>query len=392
MADHAQLLDQLQRELNRVLEQTGHVFAAAARDSRASTLAHATKLRRDLPPSIDRFHCALDALQDEIQLAKTVMRRDLAVWREKSGTKQPLSPPKAAEMTTATTATPPIQSNAMEIDGIGPDAPQATTATNQTLPPDINTSRSSSADGSDDPAKSASSPGTSGAAHPASTVPPADSRPQALHIDTQRAHPNPPTSGENGPDDPALSTAALSTNADLESLFNDPASTGDGGGPPTGPATTRTPTPAAQFDHDDAIPPRNGGFDTDGGTGFDTATAGNAGGAAGNHNNHNDSEPVTVLPGLQDWANHAQPGEGERASDFVPGASAGGDFEDLFSVSGVGDASQHEREQQQQPVSSFDDLMDFDFGYASGNGDSSGVAGGGEGGSGEAGDFDFSFD
>lgn len=48
------------------LEQTGHVFAAAAKNSHASTLAHATKLRRDLPVSIDRFHSALDALQDDI--------------------------------------------------------------------------------------------------------------------------------------------------------------------------------------------------------------------------------------------------------------------------------------------------------------------------------------
>lgn len=331
------------------------------------------------------------------------MRRDLAVCRERSGTKLP-SPPNATSTMMVSAAPSSADSDAMEID-----AQQAPT---NPVQPETNPAPLLSTKPPAELAKNASPSCTVEDPHPASAAVAADAHPQPLHIDTQRARANPLSTGEDGPDDPPLSTARLSTNADLESLFNDPASAGGGGGgATTASGTTTTPPSVAHFDLDDAFPahpaPHDVGFDLDGGTTFDAPAepAGNGGGAAGisnnanpnpnnpnnpnnNNNNDDDDDVATLLPGLQDWANHTQTGEGGGASAPAPVGSAvdSGNFDDLFSGGGVGDTPQQEQEQQ-QPMSSFDDLMDFDFSYAGESGD--GAGGEGERGGGE---FDFSFD
>jgi len=326
------------------------------------------------------------------------MRRDLAVCRERSGTKPP-SPPNATG-TMVSAAPSSAEPDAMEID--------AQPAPTNPVQPESNPAPLLSTKPPDDLVKNASPSCTVEDPHPASTTVAADFHPQPLHIDTQRARANPLSSGEDGPDDPPLSTARLSTNADLESLFNDPASAGGGGVATTASGTTTTPPSVAHFDLDDAFPahpaPHDVGFDLEGGTTFDAPAepTGIGGGAVGvsnnananpnpnnnNNNSNDDNDVATLLPGLQDWANQTQTGEGGGASAPAPAGSAvdSGNFDDLFSGGGVGDTPQQEQEQQ-QPMSSFDDLMDFDFNYAGESGD--GAGGDGDRGGGE---FDFSFD
>ena len=60
------LLDQLQAEVNRVLEQTGRVFAASNKNPETSPVAQVIGLKQMLPASMDRFHHALDQLEDEL--------------------------------------------------------------------------------------------------------------------------------------------------------------------------------------------------------------------------------------------------------------------------------------------------------------------------------------
>lgn len=60
------LLDQLQAEVNRVLEQTGRIFSASNKNPDATPTAQMTRLKNMLPESMDRFHQALDQLEDEL--------------------------------------------------------------------------------------------------------------------------------------------------------------------------------------------------------------------------------------------------------------------------------------------------------------------------------------
>ncbi|WPH01874.1 Hypothetical protein R9X50_00472800 [Acrodontium crateriforme] len=80
--EHNRLLDQLQLEVNRVLEHTGRLFAAVSAGGKGAAVAQAARLKQIIPISTSRFHDALDQLEDELQLANAVMRRDLAVFRE----------------------------------------------------------------------------------------------------------------------------------------------------------------------------------------------------------------------------------------------------------------------------------------------------------------------
>lgn len=60
------LLDQLQLEVNRVLQQTGRVLKASNSDQKGLPVAQLSLLRQMLPGSVDRFHNALDQLEDEL--------------------------------------------------------------------------------------------------------------------------------------------------------------------------------------------------------------------------------------------------------------------------------------------------------------------------------------
>ncbi|KAI7280983.1 hypothetical protein KC345_g4400 [Hortaea werneckii] len=82
LQEQTKLLDALQNELNSVITQTARLYKSARDPNKAAPVAQATKLKRMLPDSIRNFHEALDELEDELQLAKTVMRRDLAVCRQ----------------------------------------------------------------------------------------------------------------------------------------------------------------------------------------------------------------------------------------------------------------------------------------------------------------------
>jgi hypothetical protein len=60
------LLDELEREVNRVLWHTANIFKASQPDSKSSPVAHLSQLKHILPGSIDRYHNALDQLEDEL--------------------------------------------------------------------------------------------------------------------------------------------------------------------------------------------------------------------------------------------------------------------------------------------------------------------------------------
>lgn len=85
--EHTRLLDQLQTELNGVvsraaqhkytfdtmpftnvlqLEHTGRIFTAARSGGKAAPAVRTSRLKREFPRSVGRFHDALDELQDEI--------------------------------------------------------------------------------------------------------------------------------------------------------------------------------------------------------------------------------------------------------------------------------------------------------------------------------------
>ncbi|KAM3422629.1 hypothetical protein BST61_g118 [Cercospora zeina] len=88
------LLDQLQAQVNLVLEQTGRVFAAVDPNSRKPPTSQVNKLKQILPKTQAHFQDALDALGEELQLAQLVLRRDLALLRERQGI--PTEPPATA--------------------------------------------------------------------------------------------------------------------------------------------------------------------------------------------------------------------------------------------------------------------------------------------------------
>ncbi|GAB7347236.1 hypothetical protein MBLNU459_g3336t1 [Dothideomycetes sp. NU459] len=75
-------LDQLEAQVNLVLQHTGRIFANTARTGRDKAgVNHAGKLRQVFSGAAHSFHDALDVLEGELALARSVMRRDLAVFR-----------------------------------------------------------------------------------------------------------------------------------------------------------------------------------------------------------------------------------------------------------------------------------------------------------------------
>lgn len=64
------------------LEQTGRLFAAVNGGSKSGPAAQATKLKRELPRSISRFHESLDQLEDELVCENMLSRlRDRKLMR-----------------------------------------------------------------------------------------------------------------------------------------------------------------------------------------------------------------------------------------------------------------------------------------------------------------------
>jgi hypothetical protein len=71
------LLNQLQAEINTVLEQTARLIKAASKDSKEIPLPQLLKLKQVVPAAQDRFHNALDQLEDELVIYITSAARDL---------------------------------------------------------------------------------------------------------------------------------------------------------------------------------------------------------------------------------------------------------------------------------------------------------------------------
>ena len=334
-----------------------------------------TKLRQILPGSIDRFHDALDHLEESLasrrsiysiilytcsdqyqQTAKLVMRRDLALCRERAGiskpaqingteTKQNTEKPRDLAKTEVNVGEEPEKEAPLQAPS--EDVAMQDTQLDQAFQADKSASEASvESKDSLNPLKEESE----------SDEPPADCKPQvddsqmdqkpsdsALQIDTQTRPKH-----ENGEADDANEDRPPDTGTytnDFESLFGGPTSAG----PVDAPEFGIDPNNNAEFDF--------GPFD----------------------NNGADNDNISaLLPGLQDYANNqatesGEPGFGALFATDLPMSNNGQDDGQL--------ASNEHRD------STFDDLMDFaDFNpadYAEGSG---------EGGTNENQEFDFSFE
>lgn len=359
-----QLLDALQTELNRVLEQTGRLFAAVNSNGKAVPTAQASKLKQMLPSATSRFHEALDQLEDELQTAKLVMRRDLALCRERACIQNPnaingtaasdnvnknigdVAEAKAVDISidvpdqhpsepeaTKTAANVPVQDSQ-------PSEPVKTDATTQPANEDKKPDESLKGGDNEEDVKAVDV--SDQVADPASDEKPSEA---ALQINTRAPHEEQKVNGEQPADENKEPDTGTFSNAnDLDSLFGGPTSAGVGDG--------------QDFDMD---PNNNTEFDF----GFDTNIDSNA---ADNDNN----DISALLPGLQDYAN-TQPTSGDP------------DFDTMLNDIPI-DQNDQQHVSGENRDSTFDDLMDLtnfntEFGAASG-----------DGGTNENRDFDFSFD
>lgn len=273
------------------------------------------------------------------QLAKLVMRRDLAVCQERSGVVKPTQTTGASAPSTAERqqdSSQPTNSSSAEAE-VKTDAD----TTMQDVPPTEPTQDAEMTDAKAEKSEDeqsridatstdtkAGKPPEEPTAQPDTTQ--TDSKPAdtALQIDTK------PTTAEasQNPDDQPPDTGTFTN--DLESLFGGPTSAG----------------------------PVDGG-DFNNNTEFDFGSFGANGG-------ENDDNITSLLPGLQDYANNQSP---THASDF----------DKIFDLESVPiDPNQTQND------NTFDDLLDFeDF--------TGGDYGGGDGGNGHGGgdgDFNFDFD
>nr|POF14131.1 hypothetical protein CFP56_03155 [Quercus suber] len=323
-------LDLLQAEL----EQTGRIFAAA--NSGTKTASAVLRLKQTLPGSISRFHDALDDLEDQLETAKLVMRRDLALWRSRTGHETEVHP----SLTPANPLDAAVGKSAE--DAVMADVENTTRGGDNTLPEvkalkDELPVSDSAAKGTNNDAGSphANSAEPSEAAD--TTADPkreASSDNHALHIVTKPENTASDTEGQLPTDDDnPPDTGTFSNNADLDSLFNDPISAGGGGdNPPT------------DFDP-------NGDFDFGS---FNASLGDNNHNNDGNDNDDNDNISA-LLPGLQDYANNIH-------------TSGQPDFDALFAT----DVPAGDDNGNNNPPgdSTFDDLMDFaDFNAGGENND-----------------------
>ncbi|KXT15594.1 hypothetical protein AC579_9943 [Pseudocercospora musae] len=341
---HNALLDQLQTQVNLVLEQTGRVFAAVNTNPTSPPTAHVNKLKQTLPEATNRFHHALDRLQSELHHAQLVLRRDLAVCREKTGQQaQAVVQNQQAQPTTADLKSAPstlpaerdIATNQAPSGNPGIlDQPQDQDVTmqepNDEKPTNIQASTNDvdMGDPASDPQPDVTEmkPAPSQAAHtmPVAEAPGlADAKQSAngLQIDTKP----PPADmtgkkkaieGEKPPD-----TAVGSTAGDLDSLFN------DGGNDDN-----------ASLTNDFNFNTNNDGGEID---------FGDFGNNFSTDNNDNDNIS-SLLPGLEDYANTQSTSNAEL---------------DLNALFGTGNDSQNNGMNNQgageQRDTTFDDLMDL---------------------------------
>ncbi|KAK3046627.1 hypothetical protein LTR09_011909 [Extremus antarcticus] len=385
------VLDQLQNELNRVLEQTGRLLAASNKDDKAVPVAQASRLKQILPGSIDRFHHALDQLEDELQTAQRVMRGDLNLLRQRDGVPKPAQPQETPS------AEVPVEPDKLVEEQ--PDPPKESEQPKELKEPS-STEDISMTDAQPDVlaeleaslAPEAPEPiiideppnkeSTADSKPPNPPTPPAepahpDEKPSELplQIDTKPA-PSVPAQETDQPtaEDKDLDTATFSNAADLDSLFGgpisaEPVSAGGAheGGANDGGANTGTNERGA---NDGAA---NGGavndFTLDSTSHNDDFDFGSFTNDGDNNATDNDNSLSALLPGLQDYAN-TQPG----------GSGVGEpDFEALFATDLPG-ANEGTGEQEGGGGVDLDDFMDFtDFGdgnFTGGNADGEGNSNG----------------
>ncbi|KAK6442063.1 hypothetical protein LTR95_001718 [Oleoguttula sp. CCFEE 5521] len=333
MADSTQALDRLQREINSIFEQVGRLLAASSKSDAGVTLARASRLKQQYPAAELRFHEALDVLDAELQQAKAVVRRDLALSRDQEG------------VTTGVPATTPAVAPTPAAEVPSDDAVNVSAeSTSEAKPQQAQSNPEPSKQLLDelDEAKLKDSPAESKAIDNGSTK--VEEVEPKLEVDTTMKSTYLKDDQQDSNDVPP-DTATMSANADLDSLFNDPMSAGGQG---SGPGTA--------FDDD-----INGNGDFD----FASFNASINDGAEQDENDgaeqdENDGDNISaLLPGLQDYA------DGSTAEpDFGAIFGSGGD-------GGVNDFSGFVTDQQandKPQETMFDDMMDFNFDM-SGEGD-----------------------
>ncbi|KAF2161309.1 hypothetical protein M409DRAFT_59304 [Zasmidium cellare ATCC 36951] len=341
-SNHAELLDQLHLQLNSVLEQTGRVFVALANNPKARPAAQVTKLQQVIPEAATSFHEALDQFESELRSAQTVMRRDLAVCRERSGVhiEPPVlpaaQPPQPKDEKAASDSKPEPESvpepDVKPVETVSqheppkPEAPPDEDIVMEDPAPDdeekpvpvMSFDELIAEDLPKQPSPPLAESKPSVAAHTLQTTDDLKPLNEGLHLDTKPSAEEDNTGEDQGTDD----DKAPDTANDLDSLFNDPMSAGGAGGE----------NQDFNFDQDNSNDIDFGSF----GANFDANGA----------DNDNIS---SLLPGLEDYAN-TQP------------TSNGADL-DLNELFGVGSASNGMDSQGagEQRDSTFEDLMDFNL-------------------------------
>lgn len=270
-------------------------------------------------------------------MAKLVMRRDLAVCRERAG----ISVPSKVETASADTSED-ASVEQLKAESQGQDIDSKVDVSMTDVEPEKTEQPEETDDVNDEEGKSSGETAAIEKAEPErpsaeETGTKAEDPP--LQIDTDaKPDENKPQQGE---EDAQPDTGTFSNVNDFDSLFGGPTSAG--------------PMDSAGFNTDD-----NGNADFD----FDSF---------GNNNAGDNDNLSNLLPGLQDYANTQAGGSGDT------------DFDALFStgMSGGNDGSGENRD------TTFDDLMnftDFDTGNFGGDGEGS------KNGTNDNGDFDFNFD
>ncbi|KAH9841174.1 hypothetical protein Tdes44962_MAKER07895 [Teratosphaeria destructans] len=278
-AQHVQQLDKAQAELNALLVQVGRIFSSAKSDGPAAAAAQASKLKGELPGRTERYHEALDKIDNEIQLAQWTLERDLAILREKAG--QAAKP--AAVPMPALDDEPATLKDVVQQPQEGKTEPQEA-ETSEAKPAIIEPAPSSAAHSLPLPAAEPANEGPSLVKQEAAPESVAnDEKPKLedtkalepkLNVDTTKASSAAATAdGDERPPD----TGVMSTNADLDSLFNDGNDTASGG---------------ASGDNNDF------NFDANVAEGMDFADV-----FGDNDTSNNDVDLGALLPGVHDYAN-----------------------------------------------------------------------------------------
>ncbi|KAF2773011.1 hypothetical protein EJ03DRAFT_151545 [Teratosphaeria nubilosa] len=278
-AQHVEQLDKAQAELDAIIAQIGRIFNSAKSSGAAAAAAQASKLKGELPGRTERYHEALDKIDDEIQLAQWALRRDLAILREKAGQ---AAKPATVPMPTQDSG-PATLKDVVQQPQEGKTEPREGEIS-EAKAANIEPAPSSAAHSLPLPAVEPSTEGLSSVkqdAAPGSVA--SDEKPKledtrapepTLNIDTTNA--SSADVGGDGDEKPP-DTGVMSTNADLDSLFNDGNDTASGG---------------AGGDSNDF------NFDANGAEGMDFADV-----FGDNDTSNNDVDLGALLPGVHDYAN-----------------------------------------------------------------------------------------